>query len=221
LTTLSMEPAKRGVSVRIATDSAGSRAAERDIKRRIDAIRVWLTAIRLVVEGRIPWPAAEMPANVHKQCLALPTLEDPQTASADVLIDAPVDVVWEVVWAPQTSCLLGSEPPVYADTVPGTPARAVGEMQYSIYQRDESFLGMCHAVTEISIGRTAMVQAISPPHEQMYHVLSPEGSGCRFTLTARYGGEALDEAAYNAGAARLQAMAGEYKTLIERAGARS
>jgi hypothetical protein len=216
---LAVRPGKPGVSARIEAEAAVPRESRRRSEAALkDSMHAWLTAMRLVLEGRIPWPAGEMPDHVQKQCAAVPELDDPLAVSAEVLIEAALPVVWESIWSPQTACVVGAEPAAFADVVPGTPREAVGAMQYFIHQGPaDRLIGRALVVAELTADRAAVTQTVNPPYDRMNYQLTPAGSSCRLTVTLRWSVPRVqrtpDYADWAAG--WVQAVANDFKTLSE------
>jgi hypothetical protein len=148
---------------------------------------VWLAGACLVLEGRQPWPVG-MPAGVQRACAARPALEATESVSASVLIAAPLDVVWEAVWAPATS----SPGFVASGHVPGTPVQQAGEMQYFVSRNGDGRLTLSTLfVREVAYQRGAVTQDVSPPHRELSYLLAAEMDATRLELTTRWADAAM------------------------------
>jgi len=185
--TLSIRPAPRGATARIAVRDVVPRKSKADWTMRWETdLGLWLDALQAVVEGRRPWPGPGLPEDVRQACWAVPAAGSYDSVSATALIRAPLDVVWEAVWSPETTRLL--DPAVVASgIVPGTPERAAGELQYSIrYQADGRITGCVLLVRELADQHSTLTESVSPLHAQVHHLVTPAADGVHLTLTTRW-----------------------------------
>lgn len=189
--TLSARPHRRGAVVAAALRFAADRGSAHYLRRSWDRmLGAWLARACHVLEGRHPWPAG-MPADVRRACAARRALRAPQSVSASVLIAAPIGVVWDAVWSPQTAWPVHNPDFVACGTVPGTPLQQAGEMQYFVSRTGDGHLDLgIVCVREMAYQRSATTQAVRPPHDEMDYLLTAETDATRLDLTARW-----DEAA--------------------------
>jgi hypothetical protein len=186
--TLSVRPRPGGCTVGVAV----SRAAQREAKIRYEdywglTARAWARRLKAVVEGREPAPPAGIPAALRAACAAYQLPKKTLQASASVLVNADADIVWETVWAPESSRLIDPERVVWAGTVPGTPQRALGEMQCTLRRPPDGRLrASVVVVRELTEGRRALTQTIGSPAAQVLHLLTPVPGGTRLDLTSRW-----------------------------------
>lgn len=222
LFSLSVRPQRHGSALRVAV----SHVVPRFSKNRYESYwqaqaRTWTDRLREVIEGRAPWPREAMPAQMQQRCSFRPPLDRPQQVSAAVLINAPVEAVWEMVWAPETGRLAEPEAVAYAGHVPGTPQREVGEMQYTVQRNpDDRFLLAVYVVRDLEAGRSAVTQHLGPPYDETFHVLTPVPGGTRLELTHRLSERAARTYGKKVVATlgeSLQATADGYKRVIEAA----
>jgi hypothetical protein len=193
-----------------------------EVKRRKD-IKSWLSAVRAVIEGRAPWPGADMPADLRRACMDPPRITIPESTSVSTLISADPATVWDAVHSPETARTLGLSPTIYSGYVPGTPQGETGEMQYFISRRDDSqLIGQLVVVTETSGQRSALTHALGPLQLETSYLLTPESDSgpTRLDLTFRWQKPALIDAAEatRSVAEAAQALASGYKSLIETVG---
>ncbi len=218
--TLSVVPGRRGATKACIAASRSVRIAQKlGVEGALRAdLKAWLRALRAVSEDRAPWPASTIPAELHRACMTLPAIRGHEVVSADVLIRAHHDEVWQAVYSPHTHTL-HSRSAVCAGFVPGTPQGHVGEMQYFIDRRSDQSLRSCAiAVTELSPERSALTHRVGPPHDQTAYLLTDEAGGTRLALTWR--GPNLrddDDPETSLMAQHLQAAADEHKAVIESA----
>jgi carbon monoxide dehydrogenase subunit G len=182
----------------------------------------WAGNLRAIAEGEEPWPPAGLPSDVRKACAAPPQPGKTVQAGGAALINADAETVWEMVWAPETSRLIDPDTVAWAGTVPGTPLRAVGEMQCTVERRpDDRFDARVYTVSELTWGRRAVTQAAGPPWVEIDHLVMPADGGTRLELTFRSSAGALRKAAAarvaDAMARNMQATADGYKAVIEKA----
>jgi hypothetical protein len=182
--TFSARPHRGGAVAAASVRSASDRGRAYYLKRNWDrVVGVWLARACEVLEGRQPWPAS-MPPEVSRACTR-PALEATQSASASVLIAAPPSRVWELVWSPATAA---REPGVVAyGHVPGTPSQEAGEMQYFVSRRGDGRLRVRTVlVRDVAYQRSAVTQAVLPPHVRTDYLLVAEGDASRLELTVRW-----------------------------------
>ena len=80
------------------------------------------------------------------------------TVSKQVAVRVTSDRLWDLVWDPATSPLVLDEV-VAAFTLPGTPARQVGEMQVHIVAGEGgTLIGMIEEVVEVGPGYRAVTR---------------------------------------------------------------
>jgi len=224
--TLSVRPGQRGTTACIAVRDVVPRESRAGWKTRWEAeLGIWLDALQATVEGQRPWPGAKIPKDVRQACSARPAAGAYGGASAEVLIGAPLGVVWEAVWSPETSRSLNPTLVAYAGRVPGTPQREVGEMQYCICRADGRLTADVHVVSEFAYQQSALTQRVGPPHTQVLHRFAPVAGGTRLTLTFRWPEGTLkadnQDVRYSL-TELLQKNANGYRAIIERsAGATS
>jgi hypothetical protein len=193
-----------------------------EVKRRND-IKNWLSAVRAVIEGRAPWPGADMPADLRLACMARPHINHAQSASASALINADPATVWDAVQSPETARSIGPTPAIWSGHVPGTPQGEAGEMQYFVHRRDGQLRGAVVVVTEVNGQCSALMHDLGPLQLEQHYLLTPESESgpTRLDLTFRWQAPELTdaaEAARSQTAEAVQALASDYKSLIETAG---
>jgi hypothetical protein len=183
LVTLSVLPGRRGATkARIAVSRPVHIAQKLMVEHALQAdLKSWLKELRSVCEGKAPWPAGTMPAELHRGCMSPPDTSSHQPVSMSVLIRASRDAVWRAVSSPRT---LHSGGAVCAGIIPGTPQGQRGEMQYLIARRDDGSLrSYAVAVTDLSAGRSALTLRVGAPHEQTSYLLTDEPEGIRLHIT--------------------------------------
>jgi hypothetical protein len=222
--TLSVTAGGRGTakaSVRVKEIVPRQQVIDYEVKRRND-IRSWLSAVRAVIEGRAPWPGADMAADLRQACMARPRINDAQSTSASALISADPATVWDAVHSPETARILGPWHATYSGYVPGTPQGEEGEMQYFIHRRDGQLSGAVVVVTEISGQRSALAHVLGPLQLEEHYLLTPESESgpTRLDLTFRWPARLTTaaEATRSQMAEAVQGLASDYKSLIEAAG---
>ena len=221
--TLSVEPGRRGTtkaSVEFSDIVLRHRKIYHEEARRTEA-KAWLSALRAVIEGRAPWPKAQMPPDLRQKCLARPQMEHSLSVSRAVLISAAPSAVWNVVRSPETA--QGSYPVDHSGYVPGTPRGEAGEVQYYIFRRSNGERASAfEAVTQTAHQRSALVQTIGlGQHIEGHLLVTPESrSGpTRLDKTCRW--HEPEPSARTAEAARSQVAEGinkmisDYKSLLE------
>jgi hypothetical protein len=182
----------------------------------------WVSNLQAIAEGRRPWPPEVMSGEMRDICAGFELPKKTGQASASAVINADPGAVWETVWATDSSRLIDPETVAWAGTVPGTPQRSVGELQYTVNRHpDDRFTADVYLVKELDEGRRALTQRIGHPDTEMLLLLTPVAEGTRLELTARwpaptvrktYATEAADTVAKH-----LQETADAYKEHIEKA----
>jgi hypothetical protein len=220
------------LSVRPRTGGCTLSASVSEVVPRIDkgsyqkywrrTIADWASRLQAIAEGRMPWPADVMSAEMRDVCAGFELPKKTGEAAASAVINADADTVWETVWAPDASRLIDPETVVWAGTVPGTPQRAVGELQYTVHRHpDDRFTAIVYVVKELTEGRRAVTQRIGNPDTEMLHLLTPVPEGTRLELTARWPAPTVRKthatAAADTVATHLQETADAYKEHIEKA----
>jgi uncharacterized protein YndB with AHSA1/START domain len=219
--TLSAAPDGHGARATIAVTQSvargGLKTAARAYWRR--EAEVWLGNLRAVIEGRAPWPAAPMPPGLQVACSPRALLRAPAEASASALISAPISQVWKVIHAPESARLADPEHVVCAGQVPGTPQCQAGEMQYFVMRLDDGRLWpTVLVVTELTDQHSALAARLTPPHDEVLHLLTTAAGGTRLELTYRWPasiGKKNPQAWKRRMADRVQAQVASYKKLIE------
>jgi hypothetical protein len=149
-----------------------------------------------------------MPADMQRACSARPRSRMLARVSEAALIKAPAGPVWEAVRAADSARFVDPEHFADAGHVPGTPERAVGEMQYHVSRHaDGRATAAVHLVTEYVEGHSAVVQHVGPPHHQTYYLVAPAPGGARLELACRWPARASKRGAENTAAdvaSRLQ-----------------
>jgi hypothetical protein len=174
------------ISAKFALDGGTAYYLRKNWERELG---VWLARACLVLEGQQPWPAG-MPAYIERRCAARPPLEAAETACASALIAAPLDVVWEAVWAPATA----PAGFVASGHVPGTPRQQAGEMQYFVSRNDDDQLALSTIfVREVAYQRSAVTQSLLPPPMEVSYLLATEADATRLELTARWAEASMTE----------------------------
>ena len=218
--TFSARPHRGGAVVaaalRFATDRGRAHYLERHWERMLG---VWLVRACQVLEGRQPWPAG-MPADVQRACAARPSLQAPQSVSASVRIAAPLRVVWDAVWSPQTVWPFDDPSLVTCGHVPGTPMQEPGEMQYFVSRKGDGQLDLRTIfVREMAYQRSATTHTVLPPHDEMSYLLTAEIDATRLDLAARWDEAAIADdprIARSHKAEFVRSAAGRYKSAIEK-----
>ena len=217
--TLSVLPRPRGCAVRVAVGDVVRRADKGQYKRFWrDHVETWTARLRAIAEGRIPWPPATLPADMRQACSIRVPLDEPVQASAAVLINAPVAVVWQAVWSPEYVRRIDPEHVVSAGHIPGTPEREAGEMRYTVRRHPaDRFSADVRVVHELTKEQRAVTQSLRPPHDETVHVVRPAEGGTRLELACRRAGQAYSSSGKTQAdvAEHLRDMADGYKALIE------
>jgi hypothetical protein len=220
--TLSIVAGRRGTakaSVQVKEIVPRQQKIDYEVRRR-NNVKGWLSAVRAVIEGRMPWPGADMAADLRQACMNPPRITIPQSTSASTLISADPATVWDAVHSPDTTRTLGLSHAIYSGYVPGTPQGEAGEMQYFISRRDDSqLIGSLVVVTETSGQRSALTHALGPTQLETRYLLTPESDSgpTRLDLTFRWQKPELTNAAEatRSVAEAVQTLASGYKSLIE------
>jgi hypothetical protein len=201
------------IALRRAVD-ATDRATTWAYRRRSERMLLgWLDGIDLVLAGRRPWPKG-ISADVRRACAAPPPLETTGSASALVLIAAPLDAVWEEISAPAKPV----NGLVASGHVPGTPVHKPGEMQYFIHASDGQLALTAVILREVTYLRSAKTLAFHPPYLEMSYLLTGEPDATRLELTARFAQTALaaePQAVRSYIAEYVRSAADDYKAVIE------
>ena len=182
----------------------------------------WADRLQAIAEGRMPWPEDAMSAEMRDVCAGFELPKKTGQASASAVISAEPGAVWETVWAPDSSRLIDPETVVWAGTVPGTPQRSVGELQYTVHRHDDDrFTAIVDVVKELAEGRRAVTQRIGHPDTERLLLLTPVAEGTRLELTARWPAPTVRkthaEQTADTVATHLQETAEAYKEHIEKA----
>ena len=162
-----------------------------------------------------------MSADVKQACYTHPVPEATESVSTAVLIGAPVSVVWEAVWAPETARIVDPAHVVYAGHVTGTPEREVGEMQYSIRRwADGRLTAAVYVVSDLAYQQSALIKHVGPPYAQTHHLFTPTAGGTRLEMACRWPEIELKDRRQDVRSViseHLQGIADGYKTMIEEA----
>jgi len=220
--TLSVRPQRGGCMLGIVVGGSHPRMSKAERRNWLHTTSAWAGSLRAIAEGEEPWPPAGLPADVREACAAPPQPDETVQGGGTVHINAAADAVWEMVWAPETSRLIDPDTVAWAGTVPGTPLRAVGEMQCSVERRpDDRFAARIYTVSELTWGRRAVTQAPGPPWAEVDHLVTPADGGTRLEMTSRRSADLLRKAdaarVADAMARQMQAAADGYKAVIEKA----
>jgi hypothetical protein len=151
-----------------------------------------------------------------------PPITISQSTSASALIRAHPATVWDAVQSPDTAQILGRpSPAIYSGYVPDTPQGQAGEMQYFVHRRSDGQLtGQVIVVADTCGQHSALTRALGPLQIETRYLLTPvsESGPTRLDLTFRWAAPKLTDAAESARsqmAVAAQALASDYKTLIE------
>lgn len=214
--TFSVSPHRRRVTVTIAINGPRDRATAREEKARFGRmLDMWLARACLVLEDRQPWPTG-MPAALRQACAPRPLPEPTDSASASVIIAAPLEAVWDAVWGPSPSDGL-----VAWGHIPATPVQEVGEMQYFLFRPtpDSQLLLSSVIVRAIEYQRSAITQAIPVGRQETSYLLTAQPDGIRLELTSRWAPTAKarePETVRTQMIEYVRSSASSYKTAIER-----
>ena len=169
--TLSVHPRRGESAVRIAVSHVVPGTAKSQYEQYWHSCaETWVARLKAIAESRAPWPQAGMPADMQRACSALPRLKRPAHVSAAVLVNAESGTVWEAVWAPESVHLIDPGHVAYGGRVPGTPEREIGEMQYGVLRHPSGrFTAAVHVVRELTEGRSAVIQNVRQPHDEVFH----------------------------------------------------
>jgi hypothetical protein len=184
----------------------------------------WAHRLQEIAEGRTPRPPDGMPAEMREVCAGFELPKKTGQASASAVINAGADAVWETLWSSDSTQLIDPETFVWAGTVPGTPQRAVGELQCTVQRHpDDRFTAIVYVVKELAEGRRVVTQRIGAPDTELLYDLTPEAGGTRLELTARWPAPVVRKTyatqAADTIATHLQAEVEAYKESIEKASA--
>lgn len=216
--TLSLRVAKRGVTACATARVTDERQPRAPLSRYLrNELRSWLDHLWLIIEGRLPWPAEEIPLTVAGACAVHPQTASASTSAASTIIAASPAQVWHAVCAPELNHIL--DPAIIAaGRVPGTPEQAVGEMQYTISDlRDGRLAATVHIVRELTLHQRLVYSHVGPPHDQMEMLFAPEQGGTRLELIGTPAAAASEPTRSDGHRRqeRLRAYVEGYKELVE------
>lgn len=187
--TFAVVEGKRGAEALMSAEFRGSR----DVVGLVDptwrgTFGRWLKECAAVLKGRRLLPAYGLPPALHAACMArrgASKAGEAVTVASSVLISAPPQDVWPLVYDPAAS--LVTEPgTVAAGNVPGTPTREAGEVQYHIHGRPGGTLhASLIAVDEYEENRSALAHftVSSESSWETRYLAEPDGAGTRLTIT--------------------------------------
>jgi hypothetical protein len=190
--TLSAVPERAGsrVSIKVRSGVANRNAQTvlGDYWQR--TLPLWLAGLGDVAEGRAPFPDGRMPADLQAACTPQALDDRPASASASAVIAEAAEHVWEVVCAPEAAAtLMSGDGPVRAGVVPGTPLRAVGEMQYFItHLGDGQLRNTFTMIRQLTAGRFTLFSPVGKPGPEMVYQVAPVPQGTRLEVTFRWPG---------------------------------
>jgi hypothetical protein len=227
LITLGVLPHDRGAAIRLSTEGTVLRERKAECKsaRRKD-LAAWARVLHDVLEGRRPWPDPAIPASLAQESATRPMLADPQSTSAQVLIGAPLDVVWDAIAAPAALVPTAVVRPAGAEIssagrVPGTPAGQAGEMQYVISREADGLLiAWVGVLRELTRHRSIVTQGSQPPYLELHQSLRPAAGGTLLQLTLRWPDAPVTERGEQARSQATEALQGRAaacQAAIERA----
>lgn len=168
-----VRPARRGsrvlLRIRIGGLAWGRAGA---VRQQWDGLAAaWLRGMREVCRGRRDRPGGSLDASETLTFARRPKPGDVAVeGAAEVDILGSLRHVWQQVWDPETQVRTGGAS--HAGHVPGTPAGAVGEMQYFVYDVEGRPLCRALVVTRLQPGRSATVLATEDRYE-IEHVVEP------------------------------------------------
>jgi hypothetical protein len=219
--TLSVAAQGRGVQATIMVSSPVTRANSRaDLTAYWqEQLETWLGNLRAVIEGQRPWPATGMDPALRSACSPRAPLASPAEVSASALVRAPIDQVWQAIYAPESGLLTDPRHMICAGQVPGTPTHQVGEMQYFVRREDDGRLwASACAVTELTDQHSALTASLTPPHIDVLHLVTPAQQGTQLQLTIRCPARTAKSRALRRHMTNsIQADVDGYKKLIESA----
>lgn len=212
--TLAVAPDGRGVQIRAQVRFLAARsglvAAEALWRRRLAG---WLAALAAVAEGRAPWPPSALPDPARQILLGGAEIKDPIAYSAEVLIAASPDAVWQAIGS--LTGMRAALDAVCCGQVPGSPD-GLGAMRYAIIRGSEGQLhAAVSAVREVRPERSVTVRRVGPPGEESSYHLTPASGGTRLELATRWPAKAWHEGLAQNLTGVLQARAGRWRELIE------
>lgn len=180
-------------------------------------LKPWLAASAAVIEGRLPPLADGLPDDMRAASMKRRTvqqMEESVSVSASVLVNAPLERAWQILWDPATN-LMTDPYCVAAGRVPGTPSRQVGEVQYAIRRTRGQLHASVFPVSCLEEGRAALVHSvINGVYAETLHQVEPHENGTRLRLTACY--LHPDVAARRQELEmRITALVNRYKSVIE------
>lgn len=217
--TLSVRPRQGGCTLGFVVGGSDPRMSQVERRNWLHTTLAWAGSLRKIAEGEEPWPPADLPAGVREACAPPQRPGKTVQGTGAALINAAAETVWEMVWAPETSRLIEPDTVAWAGTVPGTPPRAVGEMQCTVERKpDDRFAARVYIVSELTWGRRAVTQHVGGSlWEEVEHLVTPTDGGTRLELTARGVRKAGAARVADAMARHTQAVADGYKEVIEKA----
>jgi hypothetical protein len=221
--TLSVRPRPGGCTLGVAVSEVVPRSFKGSYQRYWRRTAGdWAHRLQSVAEGGLPWPPDAMPAEMREACGGFELPEKTGQASASAEIKADAGAVWAALWAPDAARLIDQETFAWAGIVPGTPHRAVGELQCSVSRpADDRFTAVVHVVTQLAEGRRLVTQRIGSPDTEIAHLITPVPGGTRLELTARWPAPAVRKAVATRAAGtiaeHLRATAEAYKESVENA----
>jgi hypothetical protein len=227
LVTFGVLPHDRGCIIRLTTEGTVLREHKAECKAaRRKELAAWGRVLQDVLEARLPWPDTAIPASLAQESATRPMLADPQSTSAQVLIGAPLDVVWDVILTPAglvPSAVVRSAGAEIssAGRVPGTPAGQVGEMQYAISREAGGLLiARAGVLRELTRHRSVVTQDSQPPYLELHQLVRPAAGGTLLQLTLRWPDAPVTEAGEQARSqvtGALQGRAAACQAAIEQA----
>jgi hypothetical protein len=209
---VSVEP--RGAGLRLGVEGRGTCGRAEKLAAE-DALRTflgrWLRALADSVEGRVAWPAREMPAELLAEWLAWPASAEHEPLEVEGVVLADVPTTWQAARSPVTQRT--RQPPVCTGYVPGTPPGQVGEMIYQVLRRpDDRLLAAISLVTEIADEQFVRTIRVGRPWAETLTSLQTVSDGTKITLTGKAPG--AGPAARDQLAAGLRARLDVYQGLL-------
>lgn len=212
--TLAVAPDRGGVQTRAQVRFllARPRAADAEALWRRRLTR-WLAALRAVAEGRAPWPASALPDPARQILTGGAEIKDPIAASAEVLIAASPNAVWQAIGS--LAGLRAALEAVCCGQVPGSPD-GLGAMRYAIFSDSGGRLrATVSVVRELLPERSVTLRRVGPPGEESSYRLAPASGGTRLELALRWPAKAWQEGLPQRLTDVLQARARHWRELIE------
>jgi hypothetical protein len=188
--TLSVLPGRRGCVMSFTSVVTVPRGHDHEEIRQRQWLREWSDRLLAIAEVRAAGPQAVMPQLVQQEYARRPPVKKPALESAMALIKAPADVVWESVWTLENESLLHQNV-VFSGNVPGTPERAPGQIEYSVWRLpDDGDLGVFTAraaiVREVSDGRRVVTQSLAAPHDEITWLVTAVPGGTQLEVAVRW-----------------------------------